>query len=80
MFFALRPPLFRISSKMKLKVNNTEKECRSENITGLVSELNMPDKGIAVAVNKKMVPRAEWASHVLKEGDEIIVIKAVCGG
>lgn len=65
---------------MKLKVNNTEKECSSEHIQSLLSELNLPDKGIAVAVNKKMVPRAEWASRVLAEGDEIIVIKAVCGG
>lgn len=65
---------------MKLKVNNTEKECSSEHIQSLLSELNLPDKGIAVAINKKMVPRAEWASRVLAEGDEIIVIKAVCGG
>lgn len=65
---------------MKLKVNNTEKECSSEHIQSLLSELNLPDKGIAVAINKKMVPRAEWTSRVLAEGDEIIVIKAVCGG
>lgn len=65
---------------MQLKVNNTDRECRSGNITDLIAELSLPSKGIAVAVNKKMVPRAEWAGHVLKDGDEIIVIKAVCGG
>lgn len=65
---------------MKLKVNNTGQECRSTTVSGLISELGLPDKGIAVAVNKKMIPRAKWQDDILSEGDEIIVIKAVCGG
>lgn len=65
---------------MKVKVNNRETDSQAENLSQLISELNMPDKGIAAAVGRRMVPRAEWADYILKEGDEILIIKAVCGG
>ncbi len=37
-------------------------------------------KGIAVAVNNKVVPRAQWESHVLEENDKVLVITATKGG
>jgi sulfur carrier protein len=37
-------------------------------------------KGIAVAVNNKVVPKARWKSHVLKQNDMITIIKATQGG
>ncbi len=36
--------------------------------------------GIAVAVNQKVIPKAEHAAHILKEGDRILIIKATQGG
>lgn len=65
---------------MKVKINDRETECQAENLSQLITELGMPEKGIAVAVDKRMVPRAEWESRILKEWDEILIIKAVCGG
>ena len=32
------------------------------------------------AVNGIVVPRGTWATHVLNEGDDIILIKAAYGG
>lgn len=44
-------------------------------------ELNdMPRKGIAVAVNGRVVPKTAWESALLADGDKITVITAVCGG
>lgn len=44
-------------------------------------ELNdMPAKGIAVAVNGRVVPKSAWESASLADGDKITVITAVCGG
>ena len=40
----------------------------------------LPATGIAMAVNNEMVPRTEWENTTLKEGDDIIIIRAVCGG
>jgi sulfur carrier protein len=37
-------------------------------------------KGIAVAVNNKVIPRAHWNTHVLKEKDTITIIRATQGG
>lgn len=41
---------------------------------------NIPNKGIAVAVNGKVVPSAERVKHLLKDGDNIVIIKAFYGG
>lgn len=37
-------------------------------------------KGMAVAVNNKVVPKKDMESFRLKNNDNILVIKAVCGG
>jgi sulfur carrier protein len=37
-------------------------------------------QGVAVALNDEVVPRGEWASTKLKDGDEIEVLMAVQGG
>lgn len=66
---------------MKLTVNNKEAEVRDGcTIAGLAVQLALPEKGVAVAVNNKMVPRTEWTEHVLQSGDSLVVIKAACGG
>jgi sulfur carrier protein len=36
--------------------------------------------GIAVAVNDELVHRTEWASHILNDGDHVLIIKAASGG
>lgn len=37
-------------------------------------------KGIAVAVNNKVIPRSKWDSHILNSNDSITIIKATQGG
>lgn len=65
---------------MKLKVNDQEVESEATTLSLFSLEQNLPATGIAVAVNNRMVPRAEWDSYTLNEGDRILIIKAVCGG
>ena len=65
---------------MKLKVNDKEVETRATHLSLFFQEQDFPTTGIAVAVNQRMVPRAEWDSYVLNEGDNILIINAVCGG
>lgn len=79
-FFLPRLPSFTNTTDMKVKVNDKELECQSTHLSELVTELGMPEKGIAVAVQKKMIPRAQWSAYELHEGMDIIIIKAVCGG
>ena len=65
---------------MKLKVNDKEVETGATNLFLFSQEQNLPATGIAVAVNNRMIPRAEWDSFALSDGDNILIIKAVCGG
>ena len=65
---------------MKLRVNDKEVETRVTNLSLFSQEQNLPVTGIAIAVNNRMIPRTEWDSHALNEGDNILIIKAVCGG
>lgn len=37
-------------------------------------------KGIAVAVNQTIITKSDWQEHLLKDGDQIMLIKATQGG
>ena len=65
---------------MKIKVNNKEIVTGVSNLLKLSQELELPSTGIAIAVNNRMVPRTEWEHFMLNENDELVIIKAVCGG
>ena len=66
---------------MNVKINN-EPAVLADGTTlaQLAAERNLPDRGVAVAVGNAMVPRAEWAGRTLAEGDDIVILKAFCGG
>lgn len=65
---------------MKLTVNNKAVETQAANLQQLADELSLPAQGVAMAVNNRMVPRAEWSSCPLTEGAQVVIIKAACGG
>ena len=48
-------------------------------VTQLLSHLDIPEKGIAVAVDWAVVPRSEWHCG-LTEGARVDVVTAVQGG
>jgi len=49
-------------------------------LEALMGQLKLPDTGIAVAVNRSVVPRSASGSHRLHDGDSIEIIQAVGGG
>lgn len=66
---------------MNILVNNKSMECpEGSTLAQLSAQLQWPEKGIAVAVNNRMVPRADWNEFSVKENDSLVVIKAACGG
>ena len=65
---------------MKIIINNKETETKANSLSELAAELNLPAKGVAVAIANKMVSRTEWEQTPLAEGDSIVIIKAACGG
>ena len=66
---------------MKVQVNNKEVEIDSAStLTQLITQLKLPSQGLAVAINNKMIPRTEWECFSLQENDNLVIIKAACGG
>lgn len=65
---------------MKVNINNKETETQALNVKQLAEELNLPAKGVAIAISNSMVPRDEWKQTSITEGADIVIIKAFCGG
>ena len=65
---------------MKVNINNKETETQALNVKQLAEELNLPAKGVAIAISTSMVPRNDWEQTPIAEGADIVIIKAFCGG
>lgn len=65
---------------MNVTVNNKPVETDASTLKELALQLELPEKGVAVAVSNKMVPRSEWDNFAITEGVSIIIIRASCGG
>ncbi|WP_072690983.1 sulfur carrier protein ThiS [Rhodococcus marinonascens] len=63
-----------------ISVNGEDREFTEPlTVTELLQTLNLPTKGIAVAVNGAVFPRARWDEFVIR-GWEIEILTAVQGG
>jgi sulfur carrier protein len=49
-------------------------------VTELLEALDVPDRGVAVAVDAEVVPRGAWATFVVADGARVEVLIAVQGG
>lgn len=68
-------------SFMKITINNKQTEFpEGTTLRSVADSCQLPEKGVAVAVNNEMIVRDEWESHVVKDGDDIVILKAFCGG
>ena len=67
---------------MNIYVNNTPQEIPAlSRIKDALDTMNIPSvKGIAIAINNNVIPRAEWETYVLSEQDKVTLIKATQGG
>ena len=66
---------------MRIVLNGEEKEIREAlTLFALVQELGLPKEGVALAVNRQVVPRAEWTNRFLNSGDRVEIVRAVGGG
>lgn len=68
---------------MLIRLNGEKKEVDAKlNIHNLLIELELnPDQsGVAVAVNKEVIPKTLWKKTELKDNCEVEIIRAVQGG
>jgi sulfur carrier protein len=68
---------------MELKINNQYKTFEAETLSvQALLDLEFPNKqnGIAFAVYNTVIPKTDWATTLLSETDEILIITATQGG
>lgn len=67
---------------MKLILNEKEVCVNAQQIS--IAELtqmkDLPSFGVAIAVNNKVIRKTDWETTFLRDGDNVTVITAVCGG
>ena len=66
---------------MRIRVNGQPRNIEPGlTVAGLLEALGLGEGRVAVAVNAEVVPRAEHARRLLRDGDAVEVIHAVAGG
>ena len=63
-----------------ITVNGTPRDFEGTTVADLLIAVEAPDRGVAVAIDAEVVPRSEWATHVVPEGAHVEVVAAVQGG
>jgi sulfur carrier protein len=52
----------------------------AQTLAALVGELGLAGQGVALAVNRTVVPRQQWHRHTLVHRDRIDIVRAIGGG
>ena len=68
---------------MRIRINGRDTDVAPEvALVAILEGLDVREDttGVAVAVNETVVPRREWASRRLENGDVVEIIHAVQGG
>jgi len=66
---------------MTVNVNHKEIAVNeSANLVDLLLSMDIPQKGVALAVNNTVVPKNDWATFVLEQNMNITLIRATQGG
>ncbi len=67
---------------MNIIINGNVKVFNVDNLTiaGLVAELDLVGKRLAIEKNGEIVPRSQFADVFLQDGDKLEIVGAVGGG
>jgi sulfur carrier protein len=63
-----------------MRVNGTVRSGGPVSVRGLLDELHLDGRGIAVARNGEVVPRSLWESELVGNDDDIEIVTAAAGG
>ncbi len=66
---------------LEIQVNGEAcKLAEGASVATLLAELSLGDRKVAVAVNRAVVPRANYEHLALQSGDRVEILEAVGGG
>jgi sulfur carrier protein len=66
----------------RIRINGQDEPLVAVTLTALLAEkaVDVAQRGIAVAINGAVVPRAAWPQTPLKPGDNVEIVRARQGG
>jgi len=67
---------------MQISINGNDKnfDVETMSISTLIEHMNLVGKRIAIERNGEIVPRSQFASVMLQQGDKLEIVGAVGGG
>ncbi|MFN0202334.1 MAG: sulfur carrier protein ThiS [Bacteroidia bacterium] len=66
---------------MQVFINKKAHQTAQATLNDLLTEIQFATtRGIAVAVNDKVISKSQWADFLLSEADKITIIRATQGG
>lgn len=71
-----------MSKTIQIQVNGEATPVAVATLAELVLGRSLPakGKGVAVALNDTVVPRAQWPSTPLADGDRVEIVRPIVGG
>ena len=79
MSLLLRPIVAKIMA-VKIVINGQEQSFAPTTLAMLVEQLGMKQDRVAVERNRNIVPREQWATTQLADGDQLEIVHFVGGG
>jgi len=66
---------------MELIINgNAEQLPEGINAAQLIEQLGLSNERLAMEVNREIVPRSSFETHIFSPGDQIEIVRAIGGG
>lgn len=66
---------------MKITLNDQSLELAQPlSIQALLERLDRHRPGSALAINQVIIPRTDWATRQVQDGDDILLFQAIAGG
>jgi thiamine biosynthesis protein ThiS len=66
---------------MKITLNGEKKEFEEPiKITDILTRLKIKNVALAIEINKNILPKSEYDSYMIKDGDVIEIVQFIGGG
>ncbi|WP_431224127.1 sulfur carrier protein ThiS [Serratia sp. L9] len=66
---------------MKITLNDQPLELEQPiSVAALLERLEHHQPGSALAINQTIIPRTDWATRQVQDGDDILLFQAIAGG
>jgi sulfur carrier protein len=71
-----------VAAHATIRINGESEPLAAATLAALLEEkaVDTGQRGIAVALNGSVIPRASWAATALKPGDSVEIVRARQGG